>query len=194
MSIINDALRKQRASLPRSPNQPAELPYRHQPRRGRDSGQLILIIAGACLVSALSVGLAVYLITGTSAPPEGLTPETGDPSASAGEDSSVSIIASQAASTTAATSSTRQSSAPQEVQAVDPDRQEDVMQASASYIRGLPLVGVRVSEAGNIAIIGGEMHREGDVINPGLNLKITEIQRGYIIFEDKFGNRYRRRI
>ncbi len=200
MSIINDAIRKSRRDnrdSSRFGDDP--LPPR-QPSRGHDPGQLIVLLVATALIASVSVGLGVFVILqftdrdATPAPAASL-PSANTPARALQpvEDTSLTTTASPSGDPAAALTTEAQ---PTEIEPLSGsgNEKEQVMQASISYIQGLPVSGVRISDAGRIAMIGRSVYREGEVINAALGLSLRSVQPDFLLFEDRFGNRYRRRL
>lgn len=203
MSIINDAIRKSRRDN-REASRFGEdpLPLR-VPSRGRDPGQLIVLLVATALITSVSVGLGVFVILQFTDRDRShaAVPVQNDP-----------VVNSSPTRTLLPAPSPDDTTEPAPVPALETasanqplttdiepltggiDEKDRVMRASVSYIQGLPISGVRISDAGRIAMIGRSVYREGEIVNAALGLSLYSVQPEFLLFEDRFGNRYRRRL
>jgi len=67
-------------------------------------------------------------------------------------------------------------------------------QDAINWLSQSKVTGTRISQSGNKVILNGKAFLVGETVHSGLGLKVVKIKEKSIIFTDKTGNNYRKRI
>ena len=181
MSLINNALKKaQRQRSEGAASAPTPGGSSHRPsRRGKamPAQTLLLIVAGACVVVALSVAATVYFLRDLN------PPETID-----------SVIA----STPVAPAEVEPEPAPEEIVPQFPEPQPEPLPtpvarpdvAVYTFIDQLQVMGVRFSGASSKVLMNDRVYRVNDIVDRTLGLRLTAVTSDRLTFVDANGASY----
>ena len=218
MSLINDALKKaqnQRADLPpipgptpAPPRDAAEVPPPLRKGKTPVSKSILIGVTASLLCALISIAATLYILK-DDAPPAPLQPAPAIAAVSAVVAPAPAPAMPVAAPLVTAPLTPPVATEPAPLVMTSPPAPlpsitvppTPTVSAAAtkqtaariqSFIARLRVNSIRISEAGNKAIINERLFRANDVIEPSLGLKLVGIENGQLTFVDEAGNQYLR--
>ena len=203
MSLISQALQKAQRERPTPAASSNQLPPAPQPQQRQSHGGLAI---GAAIGAAMLIGLLVGLkVASTNRPPAPAT-QTAQPA-----DKQPALIASN--STPSPALAAHEKTAPAQDAPAQPTAPSlptgepspstatdktstgaDTQQAIVNWLRRAQINGVRLSEDGNKVLLNNQAYRAGDTIHTELGLKVLLIQQTRVLFIDRSGKKYMKRV